>query len=114
MSKLGRDAVIQGAEEAFDELQAWCEAHPRYTLLELEGQARVIRQRFMGQMMSSLVAQREPGQSAGGVTCPKCGGAMEDKGLQSRTVQGPEGPVEIRRRYYYSPSCKEGFFPSGS
>jgi len=114
MSELGRDALIQRAEEAFDELQAWCEAHSGYRLLELEEQALVIRQRLMGQMMSSLVAQREAGLSAGGVTCAKCGGKLEDRGQQSRTVQGPEGAVELRRRYYYCSSCKEGFFPSGS
>lgn len=109
-----RDAFAQAAEQAFGELQAWCEAHPGYTLMELEEQALVIRQRLMGQVMSSLVARCEAAQPvAEGVSCPKCGARMEDKGQRSRTVQGPEGPVELKRTYYYCPSCKEGFFPSG-
>ncbi len=109
-----RDAFSKASEVAFDELQAWCEAHPNYTLLELEEQTRGMRQRLMGQAMGSLVAQRGASQPAEGVICPRCGAKMEDKGQQSRTVQGPEGPVELSRAYYYCASCKEGFSPSGS
>jgi Zn finger protein HypA/HybF involved in hydrogenase expression len=108
-----RNIFTGAAEEAFEELQAWCKAHPSYTLLELEEQVLVIRQRLMGKAMSSLVAQREAVKVPEGMICPKCGAKMEDKGQQSRTVGGPEGPVELSRTYYYCPSCKEGFFPSG-
>lgn len=109
-----RDLFASAAESAFDELQAWCEAHPKYTLMELEEQARAIRQRLMGTALSSFVAQRESGQPPDGVFCPKCGAKTEDKGQQSRTVQGPEGPVTLTRAYRYCPSCKEGFFPPRS
>lgn len=109
-----RDGVGRAAEEGFDKLQAWCDAHPKYTLLELEEQARVIRQRLMGDMMSSLVAQRGVGQPEEGVVCAKCGGPMKDKGQHLRTVSGPEGPVEFQRTYYSCPSCKEGLFPPRS
>ncbi len=107
------DAVGAAAEGMFAELQAWCEAHPKYTLMELEEQARVLRQRLVGQMISSLVAQRDGRMPAEGVICEKCGRRMEDKGQHSRTVAGPEGPVELHRTYYYCPSCKEGLFPPG-
>src|SRR5207245_1634946 len=60
----GRDAFVRGAEEAFDELQTWCQAHPAFTLLELEEQALAIRQRLIGQALSSLVAQRAAGAAA--------------------------------------------------
>lgn len=110
----GRDSFAKAAEAAFDELQAWCEAHPKYTLLELEEQTRAVRQRLMGSAMSSLVAERGTGRPAEGIFCPKCGGKMEDKGQQSRTVEGPEGPITLSRAYQYCASCKEGFSPSGS
>ena len=106
------EAFTTAAEHAFDELQGWCQAHPGYTLLELEEQTLAIRQRLMGKVMSSLVAQREAAKPPQGVLCPKCAAKMQDKGQQSRTVQGPEGPVQLSRTYYYCPSCKEGFFPS--
>lgn len=106
-----RDSFAKAAEAAFDELQSWCEAHPNYTLLELEEQTRAIRQRLVGTALSSLVAERGTGQPPEGVICPKCGAAMEDKGKQSRTVQGPEGPVTLTRAYHYCARCKEGFFP---
>ncbi len=114
MSEEGaRNAFAQAAEEAFDELQTWCKAHPSYTLLELEEQTLVIRQRLMGTAMSTLVAQRKAVKPPEGMVCPKCGGRMEDKGQQLRKVVGPEGPIELSRTYYYCPSCKEGVFPSG-
>ena len=107
-----RKVFTGAAEEAFDELQAWCRAHPSYTLLELEEQVLIIRQRLMSEAMSTLVAQRKAVKPPEGLICPKCGARMADKGKQSRTVGGPEGAVELSRTYYYCPSCKEGFFPS--
>jgi len=108
-----REAIVQMAGQVFVELQAWCQAHPGYTLMDLEEQALLQRQRLMGEMMSKLVAEQEAAQPAEGVTCPTCQGAMEDKGRRPRTVRGPEGAVELDRAYYYCPSCQEGFFPSG-
>jgi hypothetical protein len=105
--------IAQMAEQAFVQLQAWCQAHPEFTLMDLEEQALLVRQRLMGEMMSKLVAAQEAVHPVGGVKCPKCQGAMEDKGRRQRTVRGPEGAVEVDRAYYYCPSCQEGFFPSG-
>lgn len=107
-----RDAFVQAAERAFEELQTWCQGHPNYTLLELEEQTLIIRQRLMGQAMSSLVAQREETQRAAGeVRCPACTAPMANKGTRTRTVHGPEGPVKLTRVYYYCASCQEGFSP---
>ncbi len=106
-----RKELVGAAEAAIDELQVWCEAHPGYRLLELEEQVRAIRQRLMGEVMSSLVEGRAAAGSAEGAVCDRCGGRMEDKGEQLRRVAGPEGHLRLRRRYYYCPSCKEGFFP---
>jgi hypothetical protein len=108
-----RRELVGAAEGAIDDLQAWCDAHPGYRLSELEEQVRVIRRRLMGEVMSSLVAERPAMEGAGEVVCAKCLGRMEDKGEQIRTVAGPEGPVRLSRRYYYCPSCREGFFPPG-
>lgn len=114
MSKEGdKDAVARLAGQVYEELQAWCQAHPDYTLMDLEEQAMRLRQRLVGEMLSKLVAEREAVQPAEGVECPKCQAPMQDKGRRQRTVRGPEGAVEVDRAYYYCPSCKEGFFPSG-
>jgi hypothetical protein len=114
VSKQGdRDAITQAAGEVFAELQAWCRAHPGYTLMELEEQTMRLRQHLMGEMMSKLLAERQAVQPAEGVKCQKCGQPMQDKGRRKRMVRGPEGPVELDRAYYYCPSCKEGLFPPG-
>lgn len=109
-----RDEVTQAAGRVYEELEAWAAAHPGYTLMELEEQAMGLRQCLMGEMMCRLVGQREAVQPAEGVKCPKCGEPLENKGRRKRVVQGPEGSVELDRAYFYCPSCKEGFFPSGS
>ena len=106
-----RKELTRASEAAIDELQAWCDAHRGYRLLEFEEEVRAVRQRLMGQVMSSLLGGRETEGSAGEVLCDKCGGRMQDKGEVSRVVVGPEGDVQLSRRYYYCPSCKEGFFP---
>jgi hypothetical protein len=109
-----RDEVTKAAGQVYEELEAWCEAHPGYTLLELEEQTARLRQRLMGEMMSRLVGQREAVEPAEGVKCPQCGQSMENKGLRKRTVRGPEGPIELERAYYYCPACKVGLFPPRS
>lgn len=108
-----RDDITQTAGQVYEELRGWCEAHPGYTLMELEEQVVLLRQRLMGEMMSRLISERPAVQPAEGVKCPKCEKPMQDKGRTTRTVSGPEGPVELDRAYYYCPSCKEGFSPSG-
>lgn len=109
-----RDEVTRAAGQAYEELEAWCAAHPGYTLLELEEQAAKLRQRLMGEMMSRLVGQREAVAPAEGVKCPKCGEPMLNKGKRKRAVRGPEGPIELERAYYYCPACKVGLFPPRS
>jgi hypothetical protein len=109
-----RDEVTRAAGQVFEELEAWCEAHPGYTLLDLEEQAAQLRSRLMGEMMSRLVDKRSAVQPAEGVSCPKCGTPMTDKGRHKRTVRGPEGSVELDRAYYYCPACKAGLFPPRS
>ncbi len=109
-----RDEVTRAAGQVYEELEAWCAAHPGYTLLELEEQAAKLRQRLMGEMMSRLVSQREAVQPAEGMKCPECGGDLQNKGKRKRTVRGPEGPIELERAYYYCPLCQEGFFPPRS
>jgi hypothetical protein len=109
-----RDEVTKAAGQVYEELEAWCAAHPGYTLLDLEEQTAKLRQRLMGEMMSRLVSQREAAQPAEGLRCPKCGEDMENKGKRKRTVRGPEGPIELERAYYYCSACKQGFFPPRS
>ncbi|MCL4370037.1 MAG: hypothetical protein M1380_03920, partial [Chloroflexi bacterium] len=89
-SERARGRVGRAAEEGFDELQAWCDAHPKYTLLDLEEQARVIRQRLMGEMMSGLVAQR-------GLAGPRKGSFAPGAVTRWRTRDGTLGRYRGRR-----------------
>lgn len=109
-----RDEVTRAAGQVYEELEAWCAAHPGYTLLELEEETARLRQRLMGEMMSRLVGQRAAVQPSEGVRCPKCSEPMQNKGKRKRIVRGPEGSIELERAYYYCPACKVGIFPPRS
>lgn len=109
-----RDEVTRAAGQVYEELEAWCAAHPGYTLLELEEETAKLRQRLMGEMMSRLVGQRAAIEPAEGVRCPQCSEPMANKGKRKRTVRGPEGPIELERAYYYCSACKVGLFPPRS
>ena len=45
------------------------------------------------------------------VRCCECEGRMQNKGKKKRVVLHREGEVELKREYYYCPSCKRGFSP---
>lgn len=109
-----RDEVTRAAGQVYEELEAWCAAHPGYTLLELEEETARLRQRLMGEMMSRLVGQRAAVQPSEAVRCPRCSEPMQNKGKRKRIVRGPEGSIELERAYYYCPACKVGVFPPRS
>ncbi len=108
-------AFMELAEEKYDELERWYDAHPVASFEELEGVARGKRRELLGRGLAILVNGRDSGYQLTGQACPQCGEAMEYKGEKfKRTVHGLEGDTELERAYYVCPHC-EGvtFFPPG-
>ena len=44
-------------------------------------------------------------------TCPKCGGALENKGVRDKHVISVRGETTLKRPYYQCQQCGHGFFP---
>lgn len=116
MSKEQRKAAfLAAADEAYEELEAWYDAHPEATFGEIEEEARKKRRELMGKALEILVNGRDTGYQIEGVECAKCGQWMEYKGERfKRTVYSLEGDVPLERAYYVCPECKgRAIFPPG-
>lgn len=110
-----RDAFRAAADEAFEEMETWYEAHPEATFGEIEEVARKTRRELMGKALEIIVNGRDSGYQIEGVQCPKCGRRMEYKGERfQRTTYSLEGDVRLERAYYVCPECEgETVFPPG-
>ena len=116
MSRSKRKAAfVAAADEMYEELERWYDAHPGATFGELELAARRQRRALMGQALEILVNGRDTGMRAAGVSCPGCGSWMKFKGYLPWTLQGLEGEVQLERAYYVCPECEgQTLFPPGS
>lgn len=107
-------AVLMGeAEEIIEELVVWYEETEEPSFTQIEEKVLELRQR-LSERMAGEVAERQPINQAGpGPKCGKCGREMRSKGAHRKEVVSWTGEVELKRRYYYCPECREGLFPPG-
>jgi DNA-directed RNA polymerase subunit RPC12/RpoP len=114
MSRAQRKATfMEAAEKMYDALEDWYDEHPEASFEEIEAVAREERRELMGSGLAVLVNGRDSGYQLAGMTCPKCGHAMDYKGEGfRRTIHGLEGATELERAYYVCPNCEgETIFP---
>ncbi len=97
-------------EEAQAELRAWAAAHPAATLYEME----VATERHLARVRAVVVGEvvatvdQEPARPA----CPECGVAMQQAGMQARTVRlAHDEPLTLQGPRYRCPACGAGLFP---
>lgn len=103
-----------------EELAAWRRAHPRATLTEIETATTAALQQLQAQYLRDLVAASPTADlstlpAADRPRCPTCGGALEARGQQTRTVltPGQATPLPITRSYAVCSACGTGHFPPG-
>jgi hypothetical protein len=98
MSKEQRKvAFLVAADEAYEELEAWYDAHPEATFGEIEEEARKKRRELMGRALKILVNGRDSGYQIEGIQCSECGGRMKYKGEQfERAIYSIENPVKVK------------------
>jgi uncharacterized protein with PIN domain len=101
------------AEALFDELMAWDENTPKPNLTQIEDVVLQLRERFSEQLTQAMLSRQESRQPAERLSCPECGGEVENKGLKEHQVESRIGGLQIERAYYYCPRCHQGFFPPG-
>ena len=94
MSKEQRKAAfLAAADEAFEELEAWYDAHPDATFGEIEEEARKKRRELMGKALEIVVNGRDSGyQYRGHRVCQ----VRKRDGLQGRSIQADD--IQFGRR----------------
>jgi hypothetical protein len=107
----------QLAQEVLSGMRDWREQHPRATMQEIEEELdkRMARMRagvLEDLAMASAAAEVGGRQGQEPARCPSCGGPLQARGKQVRTLrtQGDQA-VKLRRSYGYCPACQVGFFP---
>jgi uncharacterized protein with PIN domain len=105
-----RNEFGEAAQAMHQRLRAWRRAHPEAAFDEIAEQVSQERKALLGKLLEELASEAEV--AALDPACPKCGGAVENKGKKKRQVLHREGEVQVERDYYYCPACRQGFFPS--
>ena len=113
MSRAQRQAAfLVGAQQMFDAMETWYDAHPDASFGEIEQEARQQRRRFMGQALAIVVNGRDTGVQVQRPACAVCGTEMTFEGYHDWTVYGLEGDTVLERAYYVCPDCeRQGLFP---
>jgi len=109
-----RAALKAKMEAILDELLAEKEDPETITLSEIEQLVQTAGERVKAELTAGLVEQvSEEDRAAAGPRCAGCGQRMHYKGQKSKYIATETGPVEVKRAYYYCPTCREGIFPPG-
>ena len=108
-------AFLQAANEMYERLEAWYDAHPAATFEELEQEVRQQRRELMGGALATLIVGRDSGYQPSAPPCRECGQPMTFEAYRPWTVKGLEGDSVLERAYYGCPACAgAAFSPSGS
>jgi uncharacterized protein with PIN domain len=113
----GRAAASQAVVQ---ELAEWRRAHPKATLTEIEDavfeamqklQTRALGQVVHASAVTDLTAQR----SAERPRCPTCGGQLEPRGRQRRSIRPARqrARLDLDRSYAVCATCGADPFPPG-
>jgi hypothetical protein len=110
-----RAEFLKLAEQHFEALEEWYDAHPDASFEEIEGEARRQRRELMGAALTLVINSRDSGYQLEAPRCPSCGVRMAFEGYRSKQVVGLEGDSQLQRAYYVCPAGHgETLFPPGS
>ena len=102
------------------ELAAWRRAHPTATLTQIEDAVFDAMQKLQAQVLGDVVQASAAADLAAQPTaerprCPTCGGHLEPRGRQRRTVRPARQrtALDLDRSYAVCATCGAGLFPPG-
>ena len=111
-------------DEVMIGIKEWRLQHPKATLREIEHaldeklsrvRARMLEDIALSSRAAKLAEDEQPSEGADlseRPRCPKCGGPLESRGEQARTlVTNHNQEVTLTRSYGYCPACAAGLFP---
>jgi hypothetical protein len=108
------------SEAVAQELAEWRKAHPKATLTEIEDAVFQAMQKLqalaLGDVVQASAAADVAAQSVDQrPRCPMCGGQLEPRGRQRRTVRPARQrtALNVDRSYAVCATCGAGLFPPG-
>lgn len=102
--------LLREAEALIEEMLKWDVEHPGSDFAAQEQLLLQLRQRF-GQRIAEALLKIQKQRAPIDPRCPKCGGALIDKGLKGRWLESLLGNLSCERAYYYCPVCRAGQYP---
>lgn len=109
----------QLTEEVVTGMKEWRLQHPKATFGEIEQAlderlARVRAHMLEDAALLSRAADWREASTSECPRCPQCGGVLEARGAQTRTLTTQyDEAIELKRQYAVCPQCQTGFFPPG-
>ena len=100
-------------------MKEWRLQHPRASFREIETaldeRLAKMRARMLEDLaLASAAARVSAAPEEERPRCPGCGGPLEARGEQERTLTTTYNePITLRRGYGYCPACAAGLFPPG-
>jgi uncharacterized protein with PIN domain len=105
------------AEAVMSGMKEWRVQHPRASLQEIEmaldERLAQMRARMLQDLaLASAAARVGEAAEAERPRCPRCGGPLEARGTEERTLTTTYNqPIRLQRSYAYCPACQAGLFP---
>lgn len=103
MAEQDRQAFLDQAAEAYDELVVWNGEHLAGSLGELEQALRRGRLKLLSLLLEQLLDERA--RKLPPPTCPHCRRRMVQEGWRTRWVESLEGSVRLERPYFTCRPC---------
>ena len=109
----------QEAKLVMSGMLEWRLQHPRASLQEIEEAlderwAKMRARMVQDLALKSAAARITEASEAERPTCPQCGGPLESRGEQERTLTTIyDQPIRLERSYATCPACGTGLFPPG-
>ena len=105
------------ADEVMCGMKEWRVQHPKASFQEIESaldeRLAGMRARMLQDLALASAAARVGDQDqADRPRCPQCGGSMEARGDESRSLTtNYNKEVKLTRSYLHCPTCESGLFP---
>jgi DNA-directed RNA polymerase subunit RPC12/RpoP len=106
--------LMEQMEEAVERLLDWQEAHPVFSLTEVEELVLELRWELGEEVAQILIGQLDDPGTLARLRCERCGSRLLYKGKESKSVETRVGSTTIERSRYWCPQCREGVFPPPS
>ena len=104
--------LLQEYSDQLDKMLTDLDKPERLHLTEIEDAALDIRKR-VSQDVTVALSHHESQSREVDACCPQCQQVARYKGKKKKWVKTRSGDVQVERSYWYCPTCRTGFFPTG-